>query len=425
MTASTTVKTTPLPMTPTRMALVFMALALAHFFSTLIRAVTATLAPTLSTELGLHAHDLGLLGSGYFFGFALMQIPLGTWLDRHGPRTVLLFLLTLAVVGCVGFAWADDFTGLLLARVLCGAGVSACLMGALTGFRNWFDTDVQLRANAWMLMIGSVGMLFATLPVQWLVSAWGWRQLFIAIAVSLLLVMVCIYLCLPTWSAAQKQVTTQAGYSSIWKDRKFWRVVPLGFFGFGGLVAIQTLWASPWMVQVGGWTPAESAAGLFSINLTMLLSFWIWGWITPDLHRHGITVERLITWGAPSSHIAMAWLVLQGPATPSWIPVMLTLFCVCSTFVSLTQSLVGLSFPQHLAGRALSSYNLVIFTGVFTIQGAIGYSIDGLQNHGFSLVTAFQWTFGILGLFSLAAWLFFVLFAPHAPKRASAQVSQS
>lgn len=413
-------------MTPARMVTVFLVLALAHFFSTLIRAITATLAPTLSAEMGLQAHDLGLLGSGYFFGFALMQIPLGTWLDRHGPRKVLLILLALAVIGCMGFAVADNFAGLLLARVLCGAGVSACLMGALTGFRNWFNTDDQLRANAWMLMVGSVGMLFATLPVQWLVSAWGWRQMFIAIAAGLLLVMVCIYACVPTWSAAQKHPTAQAGYSRIWKDRSFWRVVPLGFFGFGGLVAIQTLWASPWMMQVGGWTAAESAAGLFSINLTMLLSFWIWGWITPDLHRHGITVERLITWGAPTTHIAMAWLVLQGPATPSWIPVMLTLFCVCSTFVSLTQSLVGLSFPQQLAGRALSSYNLVIFTGVFTIQWAIGYSLDGLQGHGFSLVHAYQWTFGTLGLCSLASWVFFLTFAPStADSAASVSVLQN
>lgn len=402
-------------MTPTRMATVFLALALAHFFSTLIRAMPATLAPTLSSELGLQAQDLGLLGSGYFLGFALMQIPLGAWLDRHGPRTVLLMLLMLAVLGCVGFSVADSFQDLWLARVLCGAGVSACLMGALTGYRNWFDTHDQLRANAWMLMIGSVGMLFATLPVQWLVSTWGWRQLSQAIALCLLLVMACIYFCLPPWTRRPVHGHAPPGYSRVWKNRQFWRVVPLGFFGFGGLMAVQTLWAAPWMVQVGGWSAAESATGLFSINLSMLLCFWIWGWITPELHRYGITVEKLVTWGSPTSHIAMAWLVLQGPATPSWIPFMLTLFCVCSTFVSLTQSLVGLSFPAHLAGRALSSYNLVIFSGVFTLQWAIGYSIDALQGHGLSLVVAYQWTFGLLCCCSLLAWLFFAVFAAREP----------
>lgn len=411
--APESLKQPAMPMPRKQSVLVFMALALAHFFSTLIRAITATLAPTLKTELDLQASDLGLLASGYFFGFALMQMPLGQWLDRHGPRRVLLVLLTLAVIGCLGFAIADAFTSLLLARVLCGAGVSACLMAALTGYRRWFDTRVQLRANAWMLMVGSMGMLFATLPVQWLLSWLDWRVLFALIAAGLLMTQLCIHWCIPVWVETHREQPEPAGYLDIWKSRPFWRLVPLGFFGFGGLVAIQTLWAGPWMVQVGGETPMASATGLFGINLSMLLSFWAWGWITPALHRRGWSIDKLVTWGTPTSHAAMVWLVSHGPSAPSWIPVMLALFCVCSTFVSLTQSLVAMSFPSHLAGRALSSYNLVIFTGVFISQWAIGYGIDAFQSQGFSLVAAFQWTFAILGTCSFGAWLFFVAFAPE------------
>ncbi|HAJ11026.1 MAG TPA: MFS transporter, partial [Comamonadaceae bacterium] len=63
-------------------ARVFLAFALAYFISTLLRAVTATLAPVLSEEMQLRASDLGLLAGGYFLGFALTQLPLGTLLDR-------------------------------------------------------------------------------------------------------------------------------------------------------------------------------------------------------------------------------------------------------------------------------------------------------------------------------------------------------
>ena len=52
----------------------FAAFAFAYFFSALLRAVTATLAPAFSAELGLSAGDLGLLGGAYFLGFSLMQI---------------------------------------------------------------------------------------------------------------------------------------------------------------------------------------------------------------------------------------------------------------------------------------------------------------------------------------------------------------
>ena len=75
--------------------------AWAYLLSALLRAITATLSPTLSVELALSASDLGLLAGGYFFGFALMQLPLGTWLDAYGPRRVIVAFLSVAVVGCV------------------------------------------------------------------------------------------------------------------------------------------------------------------------------------------------------------------------------------------------------------------------------------------------------------------------------------
>ena len=50
--------------------IVFLAFAFAYFLSALIRAVTATLAPTLAQEFALQASDLGLLAGGFFLGFA-------------------------------------------------------------------------------------------------------------------------------------------------------------------------------------------------------------------------------------------------------------------------------------------------------------------------------------------------------------------
>jgi len=92
--------------------LAFFSFALAYFFSALVRGVTATLAPSFSNEFGLNAGDLGLLAGAYFFGFAAMQLPLGSALDRFGPRRVLLAFLAAAVLGCAAFALARSFAGL-------------------------------------------------------------------------------------------------------------------------------------------------------------------------------------------------------------------------------------------------------------------------------------------------------------------------
>ena len=44
--------------------------------------------------------------------------------------------------------------------------------------------------------------------------------------------------------------------------------IPLGFFNYGGMMAIQTLWAGPWMLNVSGYNAFQSASGLFVINIT-------------------------------------------------------------------------------------------------------------------------------------------------------------
>ncbi len=407
-----------------RAVVVFLAFALAYFFSALVRAITATLSPTLTTEFSLSAQDLGLLAGGYFLGFSFTQLPLGRWLDRHGPKKVILAFLLLAVLGCLAFAQADSFQGLLAARVLCGMGVSACLMAPLTGYRRWFDASAQLRTNSWMLMTGSLGMLAATLPVQWLMPIWGWRALFVVLGVLIAVAMVLIALLVPRWTSAGQATSAQAAplpdddgsYRLIWRSPYFWRMTPIGFFSYGGMVAIQTLWAGPWMTQVAGWSAAEAATGLFFINFSMLVAFWFWGLVTPRLARRGIAVERLIAWGLPLTFVVLAWLVVTGPEAGGSAAAVIAAFCVCSTFVALAQPAVGMAFPSHLAGRALSAYNLVIFAGVFAVQWGIGLAVDAGRSFGLGTAAAYQAAMAAFAVCSVLSWLYFVLKRSDQPR---------
>ncbi|PVY57990.1 MULTISPECIES: MFS transporter [unclassified Simplicispira] len=396
--------------------MVFLAFAFAYFLSALLRAVTATLAPLLTQEFSLHARDLGLLSGGYFLGFAATQLPLGRWLDRHGPRTVQLGFLGVAVAGCLVFSQAGNFSMLLAGRVLVGAGVSACLMAPLTGYRRWFTPMAQMRANAWMLMTGSTGMVASTLPVQWLLPVAGWRPLFWGLAVLIVLAMVWVALVVPAWPqakntepgecAGQSPHGLPSGYTVVWRNRYFQRLAPLGFFSYGGMVAMQTLWAGPWMQNVAGQSPQQAAAGLFWINMAMLGTFWSWGMVNPWLLRRGLDANRLMAWGLPSSLIVLATIVALGPqaGAGAW-----ALFCVCSTFVSLSLPALAMTFPQALAGRALSAYNLVIFLGVFVVQWGIGLAIDGFMGAGLDTVAAYRAGMALFLACNGAAYAWFVL----------------
>jgi MFS family permease len=395
-------------------AWVFFAFAVAYFLSALLRAITATLSPTLSVEFGLHARDLGLLAGGYFLGFSMTQLPLGHWLDAHGPKKVVLRFLAMAVVGCLAFALATNFIGLFLSRMLIGAGVSACLMAPLTGYRRWLTPDIQQRANSWMLMTGSFGMLASTLPVQWLLPTIGWRWMFAILAVLLLLAMGLMVLKLPEWRLTPKHQGPEepakkpsllAGYAQVWRNPYFQRMTPIGFFNYGGLIAMQTLWAGPWMAKVAGYSSLEAAGGLFWINVSMLFTFLMWGLVTPKLYLRGLNANRLIAVITPLNLLVQVSILWAGPEAGAlhW-----ALFCISGSVVSLAQPAVGGAFPATEAGKGLSGYNLVIFMGVFCVQWGFGLLIDMFRNFGLEEVASFQSALAVFLSLCVVSYIHFV-----------------
>jgi hypothetical protein len=162
------------------------------------------------------------------------------------------------------------------------------------------------------------------------------------------------------------------------------------------------------MIKVNGFTPQQAAEGLFVLNVCLLVSYWWWGWINPWMTARGWTTARLMTVGIPVSLVLLALTILS--ASQSLVPptVPLIMYCVVSTVVSLAQPSVGMAFPAELAGRALSAYNLVIFTGIFAMQWGIGLVIDALRAQGFDQVQAFQGAMLALWVLSLASYVYFL-----------------
>lgn len=389
---------------------VFFAFAFGYFLSCLLRAITATLSPVLTLEFELMAADLGLLAGGYFLGFASMQIPLGYLLDKFGPKKIVSSFLLIAFIGTVSFALAQSFSGLLVSRILIGVGAGACLMAPLTGYRIWFAENQQQRVNSWMLMIASLGFLSSTLPVQLLLPTLGWRWIFGGIAALILISIILMLTFIPKWNHQQDESLENplksGSLADVWKNKFFISVIPMGLFNYGGLMAIQTLWAGPWMIRVAGYTPLESATGLFWINITMLVSFFLWGYFLPRITNLGFSALKILTVGLPISFLVMLFIIILGSKAGAFY---ITLFILSSIFLSVIQPAVGLSFQSHLAGKALTSFNLLIFLGAFIMQWFIGLVIDLVKSFGYTEIIGFKTAFSVFLLLSLTSYIFFLI----------------
>jgi hypothetical protein len=231
------------------------------------------------------------------------------------------------------------------------------------------------------------------------------------LGVMVVLAMALIYWQVPEWHASQPTADgslVAPGYGEIWRNPYFRRMAPLGFFNYGGMVAMQTLWAAPWMVKVNGYSPTQAAGGLFWINICMLVAFLTWGSLNPMLARKGYSTERLVVVGVPVAFILLAIIVIAGDAVSTVAGVLFVLYCVSSTVGAQMQPAVGMAFPPALAGRALSAFNLVVFAGVFSVQWGVGLLIDAFHAMGWREVPAYQGALGVYGLCCVGAYLYFL-----------------
>ncbi len=419
--------------TATRVVLVF---GLAYFLSYAMRGINAVIAPALSADLQLSNADLGLLSAAYFMGFGMMQLPIGVWLDRHGPRRTESALLLFGAVGAAIFACSHTLLGVWVGRALIGVGVSSCLMAAFKAFRVWYPAERQSQLGSWMLVIGTSGALSATVPVAMLLPLIGWRNIFFGVAGALLMAAWVLFSRLrdveqamsaahtkPVSStaaadpAANTSASDEPGYAAIFSDPYFRRMALLGAVHQGGFMALQSLWAGPWMMTVLGMSIEQTSHVLFLFNLSLLIAYLGLSWWAPRYvaygQRRGLPALRVVAIGLSLSVLLQGLMVLL-PYPQSWwlwVP-----FAVVITVTTLGQTHVSLAFPTALVGRANSAFNLTLFVGAFSLQWGIGLLLDWFVALGWRNADAMRMAFAcyvLLQVFTL--WQFLRQWSIEAP----------
>jgi predicted MFS family arabinose efflux permease len=296
----------------------------------------------------------------------------------------------------------------LISRIFIGVGVSACMMGPLTGYRVWFAEKYQQRANSWMLMVANLGFVSSTLPVQILLPEIGWRSIFGLIAILTLLSIILILMFIPNWNKTDETLKKEnlSALSEIWKNKFFISLIPIAFINYGGIQAIQTLWAGPWMLEVAGYNAIQSATGLFWINITMLIAFLFWGYILPKIESFGVDSIKIIKIGLPISYIVLFLIIYLGQKAGATL---FALYILASIVISLTQPAIALTFAKNLAGKSLTSFNVFLFSGTFFMQWGIGLIIDFCGYLGLEKVYSYQISFFCFLLLCIFSYLFFIL----------------
>lgn len=382
------------------------AFAAGYFLSYGLRTVNAVIAPELARDFAASAADLGLLTSAYFLAFGAFQLPLGLLLDRFGPRRVEAALLLVAASGCALFAVAPSLDALVLGRALIGLGVSACLMASFKAFSQWFPLEMLPSLTGTIMVAGGLGALATSIPVEMALPLIGWRGVFWLLAGAGVTVASYLLLSIPDKPPAVPESLRDQlrALGGIFLTRAYWRFAPQGALIVGGFMAIQGLWAVPWMMTVNGMPRGAAAEVLFLMALAMLGGFLFVAVAAVPLARRGVSPLALLTFGLTCALLGEGAILFD--LAPPWL--CWPLLGLSFSLGNLAYSQLAARFPAHLAGRVNTALNLLMFAGAFGLQWGFGVVVDALRGGGAAPADAFRLTLGGLLVAQTLAYLWFL-----------------
>ena len=390
------------------MLVVFCPFAAGYYLSYFFRYVNAVIAKDLVRDFGLVPADLGLLTSAYFLSFAAVQLPLGVALDRFGPRRCCAALFCVAAAGALTFGLARDLTTLSVGRTLIGLGVSAGLMGAIKAFTLWFPRERLTQLSGWMIGIGSLGTLTATAPVQALLGPFGWRALFVGLAVLSLAAAVLIVFVVPERALPGQRESWREEFrrvGRIFARVDFWRLAAPLVLCQASFQSLQGLWFAPWLADVHGLDRASTADTLFASAAAYMVASVSLGALGDAAARRGVTPLRFYQAGMLVCVAAFVPLVLgtRGP-----VMLFLMLYAATSIATIISYTMLTHLVPASQTGRVTTASNMLLFGSSFTFQWGVG-AILGLwpSADGRYDPEGYRVAFGVLlaAQAAAAAWL--------------------
>jgi sugar phosphate permease len=236
---------------------IFSVLALMYILVYFYRVSLAVVAGDISRELNLTPQRLGSLSGILFYVYAVAQLPLGPMIDRLGSRRLVISGCgVLTTIGGILFAQADSFAMAMAARALIGIGTASVLMATFTIFSHWFSKQEFGRVSGFMVAVGNIGNLFATVPLALAVGAVGWRSSFLMIGIAQALVTLLVFGMVrdrPASPLTSTEPSEEAGSESLktgmlaaWREifgsRDFWLLGAIAFAWYGNYLALQGLW---------------------------------------------------------------------------------------------------------------------------------------------------------------------------------------
>jgi len=212
---------------------ILVAIWLLQFVNYVDRVVVGFAGPSMMKSLDIDTATFGIVLSSFAFGYFLSQIPGGLLADRWGARAVVIVgpLFWALFTGMTGFV--ATVVALIAVRLLFGVseGLSNSAAYKLIG-DNFAEKDRARAVSVWVTAF-AVAPAITGPVVGWLLSSYGWQEVFLLLAIPAVVVAGINYALIPAERPAVAQVAesgTASSFREVLREPTLWLIC--GAYGF-------------------------------------------------------------------------------------------------------------------------------------------------------------------------------------------------
>lgn len=368
---------------------------------------------------------LRVLGGGlYFYGFSVFFLPLsqdlglsraatslvfslaraqgafegplaGYFMDRHGPRPLMILAILCAGIGHMLLAGVDSYLTLLLVYMgVVSLAFHAGFMDAPMLIANtWF---IRQRTMAMAVISGSIGIggfIFTPL-ISWAVHSFGWRPAAFACGIGFIVIGMPLAMLVrrspesmglqPDGDAAPPPLAhSKDAKSDGLNEGEFTLRQALrtsAFWFITGATAIRVIVLSAVNVHYvalmvwTGMTPQRAAFSLAAQAFMALPSHILFGWLGDKMNKPKLMAICMLS--------ALASMILLGVVQTEWAILLFTaLFSTVESTFPVNWSTVGDYFGRKNFAKIRGSMSFVSTWGSVTGPVAAGYVYDRTQSY--------------------------------------------
>jgi predicted MFS family arabinose efflux permease len=364
-------------------------IAVAYAVAFLQRVSPQTILDVLQRDFSTTAQGVGVLASGYFYGYMIVQIPAGIFVDTFGVRKVMLASLTASAVGTAMFAMSGSVGAAFAARVFIACSDALVFTGLIKLVAQSFP-DRRFGVMSGLSQVsGYVGGILAATPLALAVSAFGWRSCFSVIALITAGNLIALYGVMPHPPVAPMVVAgvaslggaIRAALERVWralKTRETWGCAFTFSSHFVSATSLSGVWGIPMLMHVYGLGRVEASTPMLAFMVATMIGSIGFGLVAD---RISWLFHMLIA----SCLVRMILLALMAPALGSTLGVHFVTACLAAfglvgggTMPLVFKCLKRIYTSNHIGmGTSINSTLAGVIAGA--IQPALGWVLDATR----------------------------------------------